>query len=40
MVGPWGALPVGLAASTTEVKKKSMAGPLGAATGRSDSFHH
>jgi hypothetical protein len=40
MVGPLGALPVGPAASTTEVSDDVDGWPLEGATGGSDSIHH
>jgi hypothetical protein len=40
MAGPWGALPVDLAASTTEFEMTSMAGPVGGTAGGSGSVHH
>jgi hypothetical protein len=39
MVGPWGALPLGLAAAT-EVEEDVDGGPLGGVAGGSGSVHH
>jgi hypothetical protein len=40
MAGPWGALPMGAAASTTEVEEDVDVRPLGGAVGGSDGIHH